>query len=79
MILGEWGDPADTERYRAEVRKGWSQVESFTAGYYVNLSDAAINTVSGNYGANYPRLVKLKQKYDPMNLFRLNSNVPPAA
>lgn len=78
MILSAWGDPADTERNRAAVRAAWEKTEPFTSGYYVNLSDAAKSTIGGNYGANYPRLVKLKQKYDPINLFRLNSNVPPA-
>jgi FAD/FMN-containing dehydrogenase len=78
MILAAWGDPADTERMRAAVRAAWDQLAPFTAGYYVNLSDAAKDTVSRNYGANYPRLVALKKKFDPKNLFRLNSNVSPA-
>ena len=78
MILSEWGEPADTERMRSANRATWDQVAPFTAGYYVNLSDAAKDTASRNYGANYPRLVKLKKKFDPKNLFRLNSNVSPA-
>ncbi len=78
MVLAEWGNPAESEPMRAAVRKAWDQVARFTAGYYVNLSDAAKDTVSRNYGANYPRLVRLKKKYDPGNLFRLNSNVSTA-
>jgi hypothetical protein len=78
MIFREWKDPAETERNRASVRTLWEQVQPFTSGYYVNLSDAANNTVSANYGANYPRLAQLKKKFDPMNLFRLNSNIAPA-
>jgi hypothetical protein len=77
MVLADWGDPADTERMRAGVRAAWDQLAPFTAGYYVNLSDAAKDTASRNYGANYPRLVQLKKQFDPGNLFRLNSNVSP--
>ncbi len=78
MVLSAWGDPADTESRRAAVRAAWDQVAPFTAGYYVNLSDAAKDTVSRNYGGNYPRLVALKKKFDPTNQFRLNSNVSPS-
>jgi FAD/FMN-containing dehydrogenase len=78
MVLAAWGDPADTERMRAAVRATWDQLAPFTAGYYVNLSDAAKDSASRNYGANYPRLVELKKKFDPTNMFRLNSNVSPA-
>jgi FAD/FMN-containing dehydrogenase len=30
-----------------------------------------------SFGPQYERLVALKQKYDPTNLFRLNQNVQP--
>ncbi len=63
---------------RAAVRATWDQLAPFTAGYYVNLSDAAKDSASRNYGANYPRLVALKKKFDPTNMLRLNSNVLPA-
>ena len=29
------------------------------------------------YGSNYERLVELKNRYDPTNLFRMNQNIPP--
>jgi FAD/FMN-containing dehydrogenase len=61
------------------VRTGWGKLEHFTAGYYVNLSDqdAQERRVHAAYGDNYPRLVSLKKRYDPANLFRLNANIKP--
>ena len=43
------------------------------------MGDEGDARVRSNFGSNYDRLVELKNKYDPMNLLRLNANVQPTA
>ena len=79
-LIGIWRDKDGLDEKIAKMRAGWRELEPLTTGFYTNLSDpdATQNIYRENYGANFERLVKLKKKYDPMNLFRLNANVPPA-
>jgi FAD/FMN-containing dehydrogenase len=48
-------------------------------GAYANyLEDEGDPHARAAYGANYDRLVNLKSKYDPTNLFRINQNIRPS-
>lgn len=75
----DWHDPAQDDANIAGAREAWKQVEHYTSGFYVNtMSPDQDSRVNRNYGGNYARLVQLKDRYDPKNLFRLNANVQPS-
>ena len=42
------------------------------------LKQNRMHRVAAAYGVNHDRLLKLKNRYDPGNLFRMNQNIPPA-
>ena len=42
------------------------------------LSDEGIAGVRAAYGDRLGRLIALKDRYDPANVFRLNANIPPS-
>ena len=78
IVGGGWMDPADDESAVALSREWYYKLEPFTGGYYDNIDfDGA--EAAGNYGPAYPRLRQIKGQFDPGNLFRLNSNIEPAA
>jgi FAD/FMN-containing dehydrogenase len=77
-----WEDPAETDIHIAWAREFMLAMEPFTIpGVSLNFSsDQNMNKVVGFFGPEkYERLVALKNKYDPTNLFRLNQNVKPTA
>ncbi len=76
MYIGE--DPAENEVKIAAVREYYKEMEPHMAGFYTNLNEESEQKTWGNYGANYPGLVELKNEYDPDNLFRLNANIQPS-
>jgi FAD/FMN-containing dehydrogenase len=81
-VLSQWLDPAESPRHIAWTRELWGQVEPLIAGSaYVNhlAGDDKPEKIRASFGANYERLVALKQQYDPTNLFRLNPNVKPGS
>jgi hypothetical protein len=74
-----WPTKEGIEEKTARMRANWHELEPLTKGFYTNYvySDVTLAGYRENYGANFERLVTLKAKYDPNNLFRLNANVPP--
>lgn len=80
LVISSWRDPALNDAVAEWTRNSWKRVEPLTHGFYVNdytPEDAA--RLSTTYGANFDRLVALKTKVDPNNLFRLNANIAPKA
>jgi len=79
FVFSRWDDPALSDTVVNWGRGAWKKLEPQTHGFYVNEFNDDGDRMKATYGANYDRLVALKTKFDPNNLFRLNANVPPAA
>jgi FAD/FMN-containing dehydrogenase len=76
-------DPSEDTKMVKWARQCWRALAPFAdRGVYVNALDDALEegerSVREAYGENYERLRELKRKFDPTNLFRLNSNIKPA-
>jgi FAD/FMN-containing dehydrogenase len=78
-----WDDPADDEKGIGWARESWAALRPHSdGGQYVNFpgfGEDGEAQVRAGYGGNYERLVAVKTKYDPDNLFRFNLNIKPAA
>jgi hypothetical protein len=81
LILSQWADQADSEANVRWARELFEAMRPFFGeGVYVNnLGEEEADRVEEAYGEHYGRLVALKEKYDPANLFRLNQNIEPAS
>ena len=75
-----WPYPTDGSEHIAWIRELWPSLEPFTRGFYTNdLEDGTTTEViNANFRDNFNRLVAVKNRYDPNNLFRLNANVEPS-
>jgi FAD/FMN-containing dehydrogenase len=79
VIVGVDPDPANKARIIAWAREYWDALHPFSAGgAYVNfMMEEGEDRVKATYRENYGRLVTIKNKYDPTNLFRMNQNITP--
>jgi len=81
-IIGQWHDASEDEEHMNWARAIYSALQPHANGrIYANLMGADQMTektqLRAAFGANYERLVALKNKYDPNNFFRLNQNIKP--
>jgi len=76
-----WRDPFDSARHIDWTLGFWEAMRPFVAGVYVNeLGEEGEDRVREAYNpTTYERLVALKGKYDPQNLFCSNQNIKPGS
>jgi FAD/FMN-containing dehydrogenase len=79
-VVARWTDPTTDEAQIEWARDLYMAAEPFsTGGTYVNFLSAGDDRVAAAYGSdNYERLARLKETWDPTNVFRLNQNIRPA-
>ena len=77
-----WDDPALDDVAIQWSRDTLAALQPFSrGGLYLNFGGFGEDreaTLRATYGPNYDRLVELKTRYDPGNLFHFNQNIPPA-
>ena len=80
VIVGIDPEPRNKEKITTWTKNYYNEVHKFSAGgAYVNfMMDEGQDRVKASYGENYDRLAKIKAKYDPHNIFRVNQNIRPA-
>jgi FAD/FMN-containing dehydrogenase len=81
VMVGVDPDPANKEKLIRWTKDYYDALRPYSAaGAYVNfMMDEGEDRVRATYGDNYQRLVVIKDKYDPQNLFRVNQNIKPSS
>lgn len=74
-----WNEPQCSAACTAWLDETWNQLQSYSGGrMYANYMSAESEPAAkAAYGVNYSRLVSIKQRYDPQNVFRGNLNIRP--
>jgi len=79
-VIARWAGPPAAAPHSTWARGVSEVMTPFTSGgVYVNyLGTEGAERIRAAYGpATYERLVAVKRKYDPMNVFRMNQNISP--
>ena len=79
VIVGVDPDATNNERITSWTKDYWEATHPYSlGGAYVNfMMEEGQERVKATYRNNYDRLVQIKQKYDPANLFHINQNIIP--
>ena len=80
LLPSVWTDPADTDANVTWTRDTFAALRPhFGSGRWLNYlgDDQADDAIRAAYGPNYERLVEVKRRYDPDNVFHLNHNIVP--
>jgi FAD/FMN-containing dehydrogenase len=76
-----WEDAADDDANMAWVREMLAAAQPFSDGSrYLNfagLQEEGDQMMADAFAGKYAKLARIKQKYDPENIFRLNQNIKP--
>ena len=78
--MSQWPDARETEPNITWAKETFEALHPYMAGrsYVNNLTAEDGRLVHQVWGANHPRLVTVKRRYDPDNIFRLNHNIDPS-
>ena len=81
IIVGVDPDPANAARITQWTKDYWQELHPTSAGgAYVNfLMEEGQDRVKAAYRGNYDRLVRIKERYDPDNIFHVNQNIQPGS
>jgi FAD/FMN-containing dehydrogenase len=78
-VHGRWDEATDDQKCIGWAREFFKASAPYASGgAYVNFMTAEEgDRVAAAYGSNYERLVEIKRRYDPENVFHLNQNIKP--
>ena len=80
VIVGIADNINDKGKITDWAKNYWTDLHPYSmGGAYINfMMEEGQDRVKASYGDNYNKLVQVKTKYDPGNLFRVNQNIKPA-
>jgi hypothetical protein len=78
-VHGRWEDKKDDGKCIDWARDFFQASKPFaSSGAFINfMTEEETDRIGSAYGANYQKLVEIKSKYDPDNVFRHNQNIEP--